>query len=194
MLLHVCGGSRLELHVCEQAGAWMVVRHACEQGVGWLLGGLKHTGACSPHSCPLSSLPHRSPSVPRPHANRLRAPQIRLDGFFFAYDRLRHRHITRAQFLRALNVSMNSSILLSREEELALFAKYSKVVDSQPLMNYQRFCDACTKIQRGLEKAPQVRGGEGSGGRGKPRVFIFVESIFCDIVKGTQNFYAGLRG
>uniref|UniRef100_A0A7S0VXZ6 EF-hand domain-containing protein n=1 Tax=Hemiselmis tepida TaxID=464990 RepID=A0A7S0VXZ6_9CRYP len=77
--------------------------------------------------------------------------RVRLESFFFAYDRLRHRHITRAQFLRALNVSLNSSLILSREEELALFAKYSR---DDGMINYLAFSDNCTKIQRGLETRP----------------------------------------
>mmetsp|Transcript_26997 Transcript_26997/g.52624 ORF Transcript_26997/g.52624 Transcript_26997/m.52624 type:complete len:517 (+) Transcript_26997:234-1784(+) len=78
--------------------------------------------------------------------------RVRLESFFFAYDRLRHRHITRAQFLRALNVSLNSSLILTREEELSLFAKYSR---DDGMVNYLSFSDNCTKIQRGLELRPQ---------------------------------------
>ncbi len=58
-----------------------------------------------------------------------------------------------AQFLRALNVALNNSMLISREEEDALCAKYAR---SDGLINYRNFADNCTFIQRDLEKAPLV--------------------------------------
>ena len=37
--------------------------------------------------------------------------RVRLESFFVVYDRLRHRHITRSQFFRALNAAMNNTQL-----------------------------------------------------------------------------------
>ena len=79
--------------------------------------------------------------------------RVRLESFFVVYDRLRHRHITRAQFFRGLNVAMNNMLLLSLEEEAALVDKYGRA-DGQ--INYRAFSDACTLIQRDLEKSPMA--------------------------------------
>ena len=77
--------------------------------------------------------------------------RVRLESFFVVYDRLRHRHITRAQFFRALNVAMNNTMMLSLEEEQAIVDKYGR---SDGMVNYRAFCDSCTGIQRDLEKSP----------------------------------------
>lgn len=77
--------------------------------------------------------------------------RVRLESFFVVYDRLRHRHISRAQFFRGLNVAMNNMLLLSPEEEQALADKYGRD-DGQ--INYRAFSDSCTLIQRDLEKSP----------------------------------------
>lgn len=77
--------------------------------------------------------------------------RVRLEAFFVVYDRLRHRHVTRSQFFRALNVALNNTLLVSREEEEAMFEKYGR---SDGTMNYRVFCDNCTKIERNLERTP----------------------------------------
>ena len=77
--------------------------------------------------------------------------RVRLESFFFVYDRLRHRHITRPQFFRALNSAMNNTLLLSLEDEAAIVDKYGR---EDGMINYRAFSDECTKIQRDLEKSP----------------------------------------
>jgi Ca2+-binding EF-hand superfamily protein len=77
--------------------------------------------------------------------------RVRLESFFVVYDRLRHRHITRAQFFRGLNAAMNNTLLLSLEEEAAVVDKYGR---SDGMINYRAFSDNCTMIQRDLEKSP----------------------------------------
>ena len=77
--------------------------------------------------------------------------RVRLESFFVVYDRLRHRHITRSQFFRALNAAMNNTLILSVGEEAAVVDKYGR---TDGMINYRTFCDVCTGIQRDLEKAP----------------------------------------
>jgi hypothetical protein len=77
--------------------------------------------------------------------------RVRLESFFVVYDRLRHRHVTRSQFFRALNVALNNTLLVSTNENDALFEKYGR---SDGMMNYRAFCDNCSKIERDLEKTP----------------------------------------
>ena len=77
--------------------------------------------------------------------------RVRLESFFVIYDKLRHRHITRTQFFRGLNVAMNNTLLLTVEEEQALVDKYGR---SDGMIHYRAFSDSCTRIQRDLEKSP----------------------------------------
>jgi len=77
--------------------------------------------------------------------------RVRLESFFVIYDRLRHRHISRPQFFRGLNVAMNNTLLLSPDDEQALVDKYGR---NDGMVNYRAFSDACTAIQRDLEKTP----------------------------------------
>ena len=73
--------------------------------------------------------------------------RVRLESFFVVYDRLRHRHITRSQFFRALNAAMNNTLILSVGEEAAVVDKYGR---TDGMINYRAFCDVCTGIQRDL--------------------------------------------
>jgi Ca2+-binding EF-hand superfamily protein len=77
--------------------------------------------------------------------------QVRLIDFFVVYDRLRHRHITQPQFLRALNIATNNTLVLSREDEKALLAKYC---NADKMVNYRLFCDQCTRAHKDLEQSP----------------------------------------
>mmetsp|Transcript_2164 Transcript_2164/g.4985 ORF Transcript_2164/g.4985 Transcript_2164/m.4985 type:complete len:518 (+) Transcript_2164:29-1582(+) len=79
--------------------------------------------------------------------------RVRLDPFFEAYDRLRHRTITRTQFVRALNAAVKNQVYISPEEEEALFSSFSR---PDNMINYRDFCDFCMQVKRDLEKQPWV--------------------------------------
>ena len=77
------------------------------------------------------------------------AEQIRLEPFFYVFDRLRHRHVTRHQFFRVLDTATGHVLHLSAEEETALFNQYSR---DDGLVNYRAFSDRICDVRRDVEK------------------------------------------
>lgn len=75
--------------------------------------------------------------------------RVRLEDFFAQFDRLRCRHITPAQFQRALTLT---GVSATQAEVNALIAKYADRDDGR--VNYRSFCDVVLKVERDLEKRP----------------------------------------
>jgi len=81
--------------------------------------------------------------------------RVRIEQFFYDYDKLRKGHVTKAQFSSILSML---NFKLTNEEYEALGRKY-ETNDPEKFFNYVAFCasinQAFTKF--GIEKAPVAK-------------------------------------
>lgn len=81
--------------------------------------------------------------------------RVRIEQFFYDYDKLRKGHVTKAQFSGILS---QLNFKLTNEEHEALGRKY-ETNDAEKFFNYVAFCASINKAftTTGIEKVPVAR-------------------------------------